>query len=85
MLLACPPPTTVEDSLLLRQQHAARLLSLSQTVEHRRRALQRAESPQREGQIDLLVLMDIQRSVLASELALSDSRVQQALAEVQLY
>ena len=37
------------------------------------------------GQIDLLVLLDVQRSVLASELALSDSRLQQALADVQLY
>jgi outer membrane protein TolC len=30
-------------------------------------------------------LLDVQRSVLASELALSDSRLQQALADVQLY
>jgi len=31
------------------------------------------------------VLLDVQRSVLSSELALSDSRLQQALADVQLY
>jgi len=30
-------------------------------------------------------LLDVQRSVLASELALSESRLQQALADVQLY
>jgi NodT family efflux transporter outer membrane factor (OMF) lipoprotein len=75
----------VEDSLLVRSQEAERGAALALTVEHRRRSLQRAESLQREGQIDLLVLLDVQRSVLASELALSDSRLQQALADVQLY
>ena len=75
----------VEDSLLVRSQEAERNAALALTVEHRRRSLQRAESLQREGQIDLLVLLDVQRSVLASELALSESRLQQALADVQLY
>lgn len=75
----------VEDSLLVRSQEAERNAALALTVEHRRRSLQRAESLQREGQIDLLVLLDVQRSVLASELAWSDSRLQQALADVQLY
>jgi NodT family efflux transporter outer membrane factor (OMF) lipoprotein len=75
----------VEDSLLVRAQEAERATALLRTVEHRRRSLQRAQSLQREGQIDLLVLLDVQRSVLSSELALSDSRLQQALADVQLY
>jgi outer membrane protein TolC len=75
----------VEDSLLVRSQEAERSAALAVTVEHRRRSLQRAESLQREGQIDLLVLLDVQRSVLASELDWSDSRLQQALADVQLY
>ncbi len=75
----------VEDSLLVRSQEAERNAALALTVEHRRRSLQRAESLQREGQIDLLVLLDVQRSVLASELAWSDSRLQQALADVQLF
>jgi len=75
----------VEDSLLMQQQQASRSQALAQTVDHRQRSLQRAQSLQREGQIDLLVLLDVQRSVLASELALSDSRLQQALADVQLY
>jgi NodT family efflux transporter outer membrane factor (OMF) lipoprotein len=75
----------VEDSLLVRTQEAERAAALARTVEHRRRALQRAQSSQREGQIDLLVLLDVQRSVLSSELALSDSHLQQALADVQLY
>lgn len=75
----------VENSLLVRAQEAERGAALALTAEHRRRSLQRATSLQREGQIDLLVLLDVQRSVLASELALSDSRLQQALADVQLY
>jgi len=75
----------VEDSLLVRSQEAERDAALALTALHRRRSLQRAESLQREGQIDLLVLLDVQRSVLASELALSDSHLQQALADVQLY
>jgi NodT family efflux transporter outer membrane factor (OMF) lipoprotein len=75
----------VEDSLLVRTQEGERAAALARTVEHRRRSLQRAQSLQREGQIDLLVLLDVQRSVLSSELALSDSRLQQVLADVQLY
>jgi NodT family efflux transporter outer membrane factor (OMF) lipoprotein len=75
----------VENSLLVRSQEAERHAALALTVEHRRRSLRRAESLQREGQIDLLVLLDVQRSVLASELALSDGRLQQALADVQLF
>ncbi len=75
----------VEDSLLVRTQEAERASALASTVEHRRRSLQRAQSLQREGQIDLLVLLDVQRSVLSSELALADSRLQQVLADVQLY
>jgi outer membrane protein TolC len=75
----------VEDSLLARNEQAMRTAALARTVDHRRRSLQRAQSLQREGQVDLLVLLDVQRSVLASELALSDSRLQQALADVQLY
>jgi NodT family efflux transporter outer membrane factor (OMF) lipoprotein len=75
----------VEDSLLVRSEEAQRNAALARTVEHRRRSLQRAESLKREGQIDLLALLDVQRSVLASELALSESRLQRALADVQLY
>jgi NodT family efflux transporter outer membrane factor (OMF) lipoprotein len=75
----------VEDSLLVRTEEAERAAALASTVEHRHRSLQRAQSLQREGQIDLLVLLDVQRSVLSSELALSESHLQQALADVQLY
>lgn len=75
----------VEDSLLVRSETAAQASALETTLTHRRRSLQRAQSLQREGQIDLLALLDVQRSVLASELALSESRLQRALADVQLY
>lgn len=75
----------VEDSLLVGSQEVERAAALARTVDHRRRSLQRAESLQREGQIDLLVLLDVQRSVLSSELALSDGRLQQVLADVQLF
>lgn len=75
----------VEDSLLVRAQEADRTEALALTAQNRHLSLQRAESLQREGQIDLLVLLDVQRSVLASELALSEGRLQQALADVQLY
>lgn len=75
----------VEDSLLVRTEEAAHASALEATLSHRRRSLQRAQSLHREGQIDLLALLDVQRSVLASELALSESRLQQALADVQLY
>jgi NodT family efflux transporter outer membrane factor (OMF) lipoprotein len=75
----------VEDSLLMRTEEAERAAALARTVDHRRSSLQRAQSLQREGQVDLLVLLDVQRSVLASELALSDSHLLQVLADVQLY
>src|SRR5438105_871447 len=75
----------VENSLLVRSEEATRSDALTRTADHRRRSLQRAQSLQREGQVDLLVLLDVQRSVLSSELALSDSRLQQVLADVQLY
>jgi len=75
----------VEDSLLVRSEQAARTAALARTADHRNHSLQRAQSLQREGQVDLLVLLDVQRSVLASKLALSDARMQQALADVQLY
>jgi NodT family efflux transporter outer membrane factor (OMF) lipoprotein len=75
----------VEDSLLVRSEQAQRVDALTTTVLYRRASLQRAESMHREGQIDLMTLLDVQRSLLASELALSEGRMQQALAEVQLY
>lgn len=75
----------VEDSLLAQQQERQRAQSLVATLANRRLSLQHALRLQREGQIDLLTLLDVQRSVLAGELALSESRLQQQLDAVQLF
>lgn len=75
----------VEDSLLAQAQEQQRAKSLTATLAHRRLSLQHARRLQREGQIDLLALLDVQRSVLAGELALSESRLQQQLDAVQLF
>lgn len=75
----------VEDSLLAREQEALRAISLMAASEARRASLQHAQSLRREGQIDLLPLLDVQRALLAAELSLSESRTQQALNSVQLY
>ncbi|RTL24591.1 MAG: efflux transporter outer membrane subunit [Burkholderiales bacterium] len=75
----------VEDSLLLRQQDAFRGQSLQAALAHQRGALAHGESLRREGQIDALALLDLQRAVLAAELAVADNRLQQSLNAVQLY
>lgn len=75
----------VEDGLLARAQERARATSLAAAAGARRQSLVHAQSLRREGQIDLLALLDVQRSLLAAELALTESRTQQALNDVQLY
>jgi NodT family efflux transporter outer membrane factor (OMF) lipoprotein len=75
----------VEDSLLAQAQELQRTDRLVTALAHRQRSLQHAQRLLREGQIDLLTLLDVQRSVLASELALSASRLQMQLDAVQLF
>lgn len=75
----------VEDSLLAHAQERQRAAALGMALAQRQRSLQHAQRLQREGQIDLLTLLDVQRSVLASELALSASRLQLQLDAVQLF
>lgn len=75
----------VEDSLLAQAQERQRADSLCTTLVHRQRSLQHAQRLLREGQIDLLTLLDVQRSVLASELALSKSHLQMQLDTVQVF
>jgi NodT family efflux transporter outer membrane factor (OMF) lipoprotein len=75
----------VENGLLARSQELARAASLAAAADARRQSLQHAQALRREGQIDLLALLDVQRSLLAAELALAESRTQQALNDVQLY
>jgi NodT family efflux transporter outer membrane factor (OMF) lipoprotein len=75
----------VEDSLLAQAQEQQRAHALGTALAHRQRSLLQAQHLQGEGQIDLLALLDVQRSVLASELALSASRLQMQLDAVQLF
>jgi NodT family efflux transporter outer membrane factor (OMF) lipoprotein len=75
----------VEDSLLQRQQDAERAEALRTALFHQRRALARAEALHREGQIDRLALLDMQRAVMAAELAVAEQQLQQALDDVQLF
>ena len=69
----------VENGLVALREERKRLQALTATTGARRAALKHAESLFREGQIDLLLLLDAQRGVLASELAQSDSQTQQAV------
>jgi NodT family efflux transporter outer membrane factor (OMF) lipoprotein len=75
----------VENSLVALAQERERGAALDAATESRRRGLRHAESLYREGQIDLLQLLDAQRSLLAAELAAIDSRTQRVLGAVQLF
>lgn len=75
----------VENSLLVRKEEIARGRLLTSALDARRQSLVNAQSLHREGQTDLLVLLDVQRALLAAELDLTESRTQQALNDVQLY
>lgn len=74
----------VENSLALLQGERERDAALRATTEQRRQGLRHAESLFREGQIDLLQLLDAQRGLLAAELTAIDSQTQIALGTVAL-
>ncbi|MEI8304599.1 MAG: efflux transporter outer membrane subunit [Burkholderiales bacterium] len=74
----------VENSLVALSQERQRADSLRAAVDMRQRGLLLAQSLHREGQIDLLQLLDAQRGLIAAELALTDSQTQVALSAVQL-
>ncbi|MBA4212519.1 MAG: TolC family protein [Polaromonas sp.] len=74
----------VENSLVSFAQERDRADALNRAVQSRRSALRNAESLQREGQIDLLQLLDAQRGLIAAELAATDSHTQLAVGAVQL-
>jgi NodT family efflux transporter outer membrane factor (OMF) lipoprotein len=74
----------VENSLVALAQERERGAALDEAVALRRTGLRHAESLHREGQIDLLALLDAQRGLIAAELARTDQRTQLALATVQL-
>jgi hypothetical protein len=74
----------VENSLVALAQERQRAASLSAAADTRREGLRMAQSLHREGQIDLLQLLDARRGLIAAELALTDSQTQVALSAVQL-
>lgn len=75
----------VNDSLVSLNEESIRLGALNDATTAQRSAQAHAESLYREGQIDLLELLDVQRNVLAYELAQTASKTQQALDAVLLY
>jgi NodT family efflux transporter outer membrane factor (OMF) lipoprotein len=74
----------VENSLVALAQERERGQALAAAVQSRRTGLRHAESLHREGQIDLLQLLDAQRGLIAAELAATDSHTQRLLGAVQL-
>lgn len=74
----------VENSLVALDQERERGLQLAAAVDSRREGLKHARSLHREGQIDLLQVLEAQRSLIAAELAATDSRTSRALGAVQL-
>ncbi|CAH0355029.1 efflux transporter outer membrane subunit [Aquabacterium sp. CECT 9606] len=74
----------VDDSLVALAQERDRSAALDATTQQRRTGLRHAESLYREGQIDLLQLLDAQRAVIAAELSAIDGQAQLALNTVQL-
>ena len=74
----------VENSLLALAQERERSKALAAAVDSRQEGLRLAQSLYREGQIDLLQLLDAQRALIAAELTATDSQTQRALDAVQL-
>jgi NodT family efflux transporter outer membrane factor (OMF) lipoprotein len=74
----------VENSLVSLAQERVRSAALAAAVISRREGLSHAQSLHREGQIDLLQLLDAQRGLISAELAATDSHTQRALGAVQL-
>lgn len=75
----------VENSLAALAGERQRVDALTAAATERERAVAHASSLFREGQIDLLQLLDVQRARLATELTLAESKAQQAIDYVQLY
>ena len=75
----------MEGSLVALRNQGVRAQDLDQSVAARERALVRARSLYREGQADLLVVLDVERGLLAAQLDRATNRTDQLLALVQLY
>jgi outer membrane protein TolC len=75
----------VESALAALAGEARRGADLDLSVAARERALGRARALYRGGQADLLVVLDVERGLLAAQLARATHRTDQLLASVQLY
>ena len=75
----------VEGALVALRNQGVRAQDLDQSVAARERALVRARALYREGQADLLVVLDVERGLLAAQLDRATNRTDQLLALVQLY
>lgn len=75
----------VEDTLSLHSNEMKRGTSLKAISSNHHQALQHAQSLHREGQIDKLSLLDVQRLVSLSTMEVTDHETQRLLADVQLY
>jgi multidrug efflux system outer membrane protein len=75
----------VESALAVLAGEARRGADLDLSVAARERALGRARALYRAGQADLLVVLDVERGLLAAQLARATHRTEQLLATVQLY
>lgn len=75
----------VENSLVALDGERKRVDSLMAAAGEREQAVARATSLFREGQIDLLQLLEVRRAQLATELALAESSAQRAIDYIQLY
>jgi NodT family efflux transporter outer membrane factor (OMF) lipoprotein len=75
----------VESALASLNNEAARAQDLDRSIAARERSLGRAQALYREGQADLLVVLDVQRGLLASQLDRASLGADQLLADVQLY
>lgn len=75
----------VESSLVALNEERVRNAALEQAWQQRSTGVRHAQSLYREGQISLLPLLDAQRSLIASELAVQGSHTQLQLDAVQLF
>ena len=75
----------VENSLVVMAGERRRVDALAATARQRDKAVGHATSLFREGQIDLLQLLDVQRARLATELALAEAKADRAIGYVHLY
>ena len=75
----------VEDSLVVQSEEIKRGEKVKTALSRESHALKATQSLYREGQIDKLPLLDMQRGVLVNKIALSEHELQRLLSDVQLY